>query len=468
MCSFQMARAGADRSRWLRLLTYGATGLVLWLLSLLVVQTLLARRIAGAQLTQLATEVAFSLRLGELVLERYPMETVAELSGLDLHRQPPATAAGGGAGKGWAEADALRRELCEKLRYCRQVQVADERFWVEMASPLEPAWLSTAIPQARRWPPDPLSLGLSLVAAGLGLSTLLLNLEVRRPLGRLGRSLQQLGSGQDPQPLPEQGAAAVRRITASFNHLAAQLGQARQEQATMLAGIGHDLNSPLTRLRLRLHLAESTPMRAAELARALADLDALERITTQFISFARGQADEAAAPLELQDLVAELAGQSGLEPLTLELQPLQARVQITALARALTNLLDNARSHGRSPYRLQLRAWGDDGFEIRVIDSGAGLDPALWNQMLQPFQRLDQARGGSGHCGLGLAIAARVARTHGGALLCLPCSPPEPPGFAVVLRGRSLPLPEPMDTSGHNRGPSSQSAVGPLDHDQRR
>ncbi|MEB3319503.1 MAG: ATP-binding protein [Cyanobium sp.] len=457
-----MARPVADRHRWLRLLAYGAAGLTLWLLSLAVVQTLLARRIARAQLGQLATEVAFSLRLGELVLERYPMETVAELSGLDLHRQPPRDT---GAGPGRNEAAALHRELCDQLRHCRQVRAAERRLWVEMASPIEPVWLSTPIPQPRRWPPDSLSLGLSLVATGLALSTLGLNLEVRRPLRQLERSLQQLGSGQDPQRQPERGAAAVRRITAGFNALAGQLSQARQEQATMLAGIGHDLNSPITRLRLRLHLAETTPMAAADGARALADLDALERITAQFISFARGEGDEAPAPLDLAALINELAGQSGLEPLTLALQPLHARVQITAMARALTNLLDNARSHGCPPYRLQLRPWEADGFEIAVIDSGAGVDPALWPQLVQPFQRLDQARGGSGHCGLGLAIAARVALSHGGGLLCRRCPPPEPAGFAVLLRGRSLPLP-PADTSGHISAGSSQEQVRSSDQDQ--
>lgn len=448
MCSSPMVRPVADQGRWLRLLAYGATGLALWLLSLLVVQSLLARRIAGAQLAQLASEVAFSLRLGELVLERYPMETVAELSGLDLHRQP-AAGPGGRDGAGEAEATALRRELCTTLSHCRQVRAADGRLWVELASPIDPVWLSTAIPQPQRWPPDPLSLGLSLVAAGLALSTLVLTLEVRRPLRLLERSLMQLGSGLDPQPLPARGAAAVRRITTGFNTLAAQLAQARQDQATMLAGIGHDLNSPLTRLRLRLHLAETRAMSTEEQQRALADLDSLERITGQFISFARGQGDEAPAPLDLQALLAELAGQSGLEPLTLELEPLQALVQITAVARALTNLLDNARSHGCPPYRLQLSAWGEDGFAISVIDSGAGVDPEQWSKLLQPFQRLDQARGGNGHCGLGLAIAEQVARAHGGGLLCRRCTAPEPPGFAVVLQGRSL-GPSPADTSSHN------------------
>ncbi|MCP9929050.1 ATP-binding protein [Cyanobium sp. CH-040] len=424
-----MAGPGADRRRWLRLLGYGACGLALWLLSLLLIQALLGRRIVGARMSQLGSEVAFSLRLGELALERYTMEAVAELSGLQLASRPPPASL-----RGRRQAAALRAELCDRLGYCREVVAADNQLWVEMASALEPVWMAAPLPRARAWPPDPLPLTLSLVAAGLGLSTLVLSLEVRRPLGLLETSLQQLGYGRDPQPVPPRGAAPVRRLTARFNTMLAQLEQARRERETMLAGIGHDLSSPLTRLRLRLHLAESTPMGAADAAKALADLDALERITAQFMAFARGQTDEAAVELDLQAFLAEVAGQCGLEPLALQLEPLRARVRATGLARAVANLLDNARSHGAAPFRLSLRAWNGDGFEIEVADAGPGLDQRLWIQALEPFRRLDAARGGSGHCGLGLAIAERVARAHQGSLHCRR----DDAGFTVLLRGRSL------------------------------
>jgi two-component system, OmpR family, osmolarity sensor histidine kinase EnvZ len=434
-----MASRVADRRGWLRLLAYGAAGVGLWLLSLVVVQTLLARRIASAQMARLGTDVAFSLRLGELALERYPMESVAELSGLTLRRElPPA------AQQGRDQAQALHGELCTQLGFCRDVRTGAGNLWVELASPFEPVWLGVPRPQPRRWPPDPLSLGLSLVAAGLGLSTLVLSLEVRRPLRLLEGSLRQLGSGQEPAPLAERGAAAVRRLTRRFNALLLQLEQGRRERATMLAGIGHDLNSPLTRLRLRLHLAEANPMGAAEAGKALADLAALEQITAQFIAFARGQSEEPAAEVELDALLAELAGQVGGMAIDLDLVPLRARVHPTGLARAVANLLNNAASHGAPPVRLQLRPWGAGGFAISVIDAGPGLRPALWAQALQPFQRLDSARGGSGHCGLGLAIAERVARDHGGELVCHASQSGPASGFVVVLRGLSLdPPPSP-------------------------
>ncbi|MEX1316752.1 MAG: ATP-binding protein [Synechococcaceae cyanobacterium] len=427
-----MGRRAAEHRPGLKLLAYGACGVALWLLSLLLIQSLLARRIERARMGRLGSEVAFNLRLGELALERLPMEAVAELSGLQLAGAPPAGSAASGRGR--REAAALEAELCEQLGYCRTVVPASDRLWVEMASALEPAWLAAPLPRQPPWPPDPLSLSLSLVAAGLGLSTLVLALEVRRPLQLLELSLQQLGSGGDPQPVLPRGAPSVRRLTSRFNAMLAQLEQARQERETMLAGIGHDLNSPLSRLRLRLHLAESTPMRSGDAAKALADLEALERITGQFMAFARGQGNEPVIDVDLEALLAEVAGQSDVQPLTLQLDPLRRRVHPTGLARAVANLLDNARSHGRAPFRLSLRHWDDDGFEIEVADGGPGLDAGLWSQALQPFRRLDPARGGSGHCGLGLAIVERVARAHHGSLHCRR----DGQGFAVLLRGHSL------------------------------
>ncbi|SBO41901.1 ATP-binding protein [Cyanobium sp. NIES-981] len=425
-----MASPGSRRHRGLRVLAYAACGLLLWLLCLVTVQALLSRRLARSQMIQLSSEVAFSLRLGELALEQYPMEAVAELSGLELAKSPPPASP-----RGVAEAEALHQQLCDQLGYCREVVAAGGGLWVEMVSPIEPIWLSVSLPRLRRWPPDPLSLVLSLVASGLGLSTLVLSLEVQRPLRQLEHSLQQLGSGQEPEPLSERGTRAVRQITRRFNALLRSLEEARRERATMLAGIGHDLNSPITRLRLRLHLAENQPMTAADVAKAQADLDALERITRQFISFARGDGDEVPVQLDLDALLAEVAGQSGLPGLQLRLQPLRAWVRPTALSRAVGNLLSNAASHGQPPFQLALEPWNGAGFSITVRDGGSGIPDQLWEQALQPFRRLDEARGGDGHCGLGLAIAQRAAAAHGGELFHRHA--PEG-GYTLGLRGHSL------------------------------
>jgi two-component system osmolarity sensor histidine kinase EnvZ len=105
----------------------------------------------------------------------------------------------------------------------------------------------------------------------------------------------------------------------------------------------------------------------------------------------------------------------------------------------VANLLLNAETHGQPPLRLALRPLPEEGFAIAVADGGPGIPEAEWERAKQPFQRLDPARGGLGHSGLGLAIAERVARAHGGTLSCRKASAAEGGGFVVVLTGHSLP-----------------------------
>ncbi|MFM2159339.1 MAG: hypothetical protein RLZZ124_1813, partial [Cyanobacteriota bacterium] len=273
----------------------------------------------------------------------------------------------------------------------------------------------------------------------------------QRPLQQLGQALPRVGlQASALPPLPRRGAAPVRRLTGHFNAMVQRLVETERERATMLAGIAHDLKSPLTRLRLRLGVAQ--PARE-DLRRAGADLDALERITGQFLLFAGGGDAEPPVRLPLEQWLAELTAALDPGDLELDLEPLEACIQPTALGRAVGNLIDNALSHGRPPLRLVLRpdaavaadsAGGGPGFRIEVWDRGEGIPEAAWPRALQPFQRLDQARGGSGHCGLGLAIAARVAAAHGGGLQLMRSER----GFAVVLLARSLPLGEAVVGSG--------------------
>jgi two-component system osmolarity sensor histidine kinase EnvZ len=409
---------------------YALAGAGVSALSLGLLQTLLAQRLERAQIIQLGPEVAFNLRLGELALDRLPPAALSRLSGLPLRvgANPPLSP----DRRLQRQARQLQQELCREIAPCPPVLPAGgERpgVWVELLSPLEPVWLFTPLDPQRGRAPDPLLLGLALMAGSISSSLLYLWWEVQRPLQQLEQALAQVGNTAQalPSPLPAAGSGAVRRLTARFKAMVQRLDANQRDRTTMLAGIAHDLKSPLTRLRLRL-------AGHGEQQRAEADLDALERITGQFLLFAGGGDAEAAVLLPLDQWLAELSAAIEPDQLQLDLEPLEACVQPTALGRAVGNLIDNAFSHGQPPLRLVLRREGPDGFRIEVWDRGPGISAEAWPQALQPFQRLDRARGGSGHCGLGLAIAARVAASHGGQLECRRSAE----GFAVVLRGRSV------------------------------
>ncbi|MEN9540537.1 MAG: hypothetical protein RLZZ459_628 [Cyanobacteriota bacterium] len=421
---------------------YALVGAGVSALSLGLLQTLLAQRLERAQIMQLGPEVAFNLRLGELALDRLPPAALSRLSGLPLRvgANPPLSP----DRRLQRQARQLQQELCREIAPCPPVlPAAGERpgVWVELLSPLEPVWLFTPLDPQRGRAPDPLLLGLALLAGSISSSLLYLWWEVQRPLQQLEQALaevgnsDQVGAAAQAAPLPSSGSGAVRRLTVRFKAMVQRLAANERDRTTMLAGIAHDLKSPLTRLRLRL-------AGHGEQQRAEADLDALERITGQFLLFAGGGDAEAAVQLPLDQWLAELSAAIEPDQLQLDLEPLEACVQPTALGRAVGNLIDNAFSHGQPPLRLVLRREGPDGFRIEVWDRGPGISAEAWPQALQPFQRLDRARGGSGHCGLGLAIAARVAASHGGQLECRRSAE----GFAVVLRGRSV-------ASGHGLEP---------------
>ena len=451
--------------RWRRPCGYLLAGAGFTVAALLVLQQLLGRRLEQLQIRQLGSELAAGVVLGEVALERFSPQVLSEISGLRL--------AVGTDPAGRAAADRplqrqtllLRQQICRRLSHCPRVRPAPpgpggpRGVWVELASPLEAVWLFAPMPSRWGWPPDPGLLSLSLAAGGLGAVLLFLTLEVQRPLAQLEQALAEVGLEQRPAALPGRGARSVRQITARFNAMLERLEQASRERTTMLAGIAHDLRAPLTRLRLRLDLAATAGgLDPAERRRGQADLNALERITNQFLLFAGAEQAEPAVLVPLQGLVAEVAAMVGPEPPQLELAPLERWVRPTALARALANLIENAGVHGAPPLRLVLRAGEADpaAFVIEVWDRGGGIPASAWATALEPFQRLDSARGGEGHCGLGLAIAERIARQHGGGLRRLE----GPGGFGVALEGRSLAageppaaaLPRPV-TSGHSPGP---------------
>lgn len=443
MCLFPMVSPGRARTggppRLLRPFGYGAAAAGFTALALLLLHLLLAQRLERQQRRQLVGQVSATVLLSEAALERYSPPELAEVLGTPVAlgaRPPQADPAAPADGTLRRQAEALRADLCRKLPACPVVWAVGQRrgVWVQINSPLETAWVFAPIPALRGWPPDPQLLTLAGALGGLTTLLLYLSLEVQRPLRQLDAALGEVGLDAQPRPLPARGTGAVRHLTAHFNAMVQRLQQASQERATMLGGIAHDLRSPLTRLRLRL--AQPVPWSAEERSRADADLNALERITEQFLLFVRSDAQEPAVRVPLQELVAEAA--NAVEAVELDLEPMERLVRPVALSRAVANLLLNGEHHGQLPLKLVLRALPEEGFAIEVWDRGPGLSPADWERARQPFQRLDGARGGVGHSGLGLAIAERVARAHGGELNGRRSGDGAGPAFVVRLTGRSL------------------------------
>jgi len=451
-----MASPASARERLTPLLRpcgYGAAAAGFTALGLLLLHLLLAQQLERQQRRQLASQVSAMVLLGEVAIERYGPRELAELMGTPvvLGARPPRAVTPNRPADGALrrQAEALQADLCRKLTACPPVWPVragtpggpGRGVWVQLNTSLETAWLFAPIPALRGWPPDPQLLSLASAFGGLAALLLFLSLEVQRPLRQLDAALEAVGLDQQPHPVTARGTSAVRHLTAHFNTMLLRLQQASQERAAMLAGIAHDLRGPLTRLRLRL--AQPAPWSEEERQRAERDLTALEQITAQFLVFVGAEGKESPLSLPLEALVAEAA--NAVERVELDLEPMERRVLPVGLSRAVANLLANAEAHGQPPLRLVLRSGPEEGFAIEVWDGGAGIPAADWERAKQPFQRLDPARGGLGHSGLGLAIAERVARAHGGRLEWRQVDSGGQAnggsGFGVVLRGHSLPEP---------------------------
>lgn len=233
-----------------------------------------------------------------------------------------------------------------------------------------------------------------------------------RPILQLASAAEDLGKGREVKDFKARGALEVRRATQAFFAMRDRIERQIEQRTTMLAGVSHDLRTVLTRLRLQLALLPQGEERAG----MEADIHEMERMLEGYLAFARGDAGEAARPVDIAALLEGIgadARRSGHEPeIAFSGEPI-VTARPDALKRAVGNLVTNAFRFGTS-----VRVAGEHSsgqLVITVDDDGPGVPPELREDVFRPFLRLDQARNldhpGSG---LGLTIARDVARGHGG------------------------------------------------------
>ncbi|APV51207.1 hypothetical protein BWI17_16870 [Betaproteobacteria bacterium GR16-43] len=249
------------------------------------------------------------------------------------------------------------------------------------------------------------------------LATALIGWWLTRPLQRLTEAARRIGQRVDEPPLPESGPSEVREVARAFNQMKDDLLRQERERATFLAGVSHDLRTPLARLRLETEML--APRIEPDTQRAMvADLEDMNAIIDQFIDFARGEASEALAPVDLAE-VARAAGERAArlgKPIEVMTAPVpRLLLRPLAIQRAIDNLVGNAIKHGLGPIELRVEPV-PRGVAVRVLDRGPGIPRELAERLKQPFTRRDDARSGHSGAGLGLAIADRVAAIHGGRL----------------------------------------------------
>jgi two-component system osmolarity sensor histidine kinase EnvZ len=259
---------------------------------------------------------------------------------------------------------------------------------------------------------------LVLVGVGVLLSLVIGVRSIARPMSQLASRLSDQGSGLQPLAMPVGGGAEIRTVVTAFNQLVAEVQRADQTKQQMLAGVSHDLRTPLARLRLRIE-TQCDELIAEELT---ADLLAVERIVSQFLAYVQGDSKAGLGkPEAVMDVVSWVVLGFAEQGNKVEFVPSQLRLELPDLAvqRALTNLIDNALSHGMAPVLVALSFYYRDeqGHGVLTVwDHGPGMSEAEFERAQLPFVRLDDSRAGLGHCGLGLAIVAQIAHQLGGHL----------------------------------------------------
>jgi two-component system osmolarity sensor histidine kinase EnvZ len=232
-----------------------------------------------------------------------------------------------------------------------------------------------------------------------------------RAIRRLAAAAEAFGMGRDAGAIKPEGALEVRRAATAFNRMQARIHRFLVQRTEMLAGVSHDLRTPLTRLRLALAMLPARDELRDDIAEMTADVAEMERMIGAYLAFARGEGTEQAEPVDLSALLEDVAARArrGGADIALDVPPeLTLHLRADAARRAITNLVDNARRHARHVV-LAAAPQGQRGVQVTVDDDGPGIPPEQREAVFRPFES-----GASDGTGLGLTIARDIVRAHGG------------------------------------------------------
>ena len=311
--------------------------------------------------------------------------------------------------------DALARRTGERRHLVREN--VGETVWYWTSLPAGAGRLAVGLAESRI-AARPASAVLAALLGGLGFALAVAVWLARRitaPLARLEAAAARVGQGESPALLPETGPRELAALAARFNAMAQQVQALLSARTLLLAGVSHDLRTPLARMRLALEMLKADPAPAL-IARLEADIEEMNDLIAVLLDLARGLEHESPTGIDLSEWLAALAEDfsTAQRQVAVHCPAVSCRVPVRALRRALGNLLQNALRYApEGPVEL-IGAWQDGTAVFTVLDRGPGIPPERITAMFEPFSRLDASRSPqTGGSGLGLAIVRELARANG-------------------------------------------------------
>jgi two-component system osmolarity sensor histidine kinase EnvZ len=239
-----------------------------------------------------------------------------------------------------------------------------------------------------------------------------------RPLTALENAATLVGQGEIPPPLPEKGASEIRSVTRAFNQMAKGIQELEQDRTLLMAGISHDIRTPLTRIRLATEMMSPEDSYLAE--GIISDTEECNEIISQFMDYLKPVNTQSFEPLSLNDIASDIVSSEGGYEIQIDFDPMARIKDIEgspiAIKRAITNLVVNAVRYGNGWVKVTTGMTVDNKLAwVTVEDNGPGIEPDQISRLFEPFTRGDTARGSEG-TGLGLAIVKRIISQHHGSV----------------------------------------------------
>lgn len=240
---------------------------------------------------------------------------------------------------------------------------------------------------------------------------------INRPLHLLMNVANRLSNGERPEKLPEGSFAELREVNDTFNKMADSLAELDAERTLILAGVSHDIRTPLARLRLSVEMLPDVSCASLK-SGMIEDISDMNNIIHQFLDFVKGVEGEPTQMVDVNELLQAMHDRQlrAGRDLVVQLAPTYfVPIKPLAMQRLLDNLVGNAYAYGRGHVRVASKITAEY-IVISVFDNGPGIPATHVEKLLRPFERLDTARSNAGGSGLGLAIADRIAKLHHGKL----------------------------------------------------